>query len=188
MGDAYTHRNIGATVITQINNTDTMISKFNRTSLISIQCEISAYNHKQLFHYIRQGVLIIIISSSGEQFFAYITHVSDHKVNLFVSNKFSVTEPSNKRIRICLLKAIKKQLDSILDLVDLKESPLLPLMLKGPDSYNVKGYLVFEIENQQSFINLVKTIKVLIEPMKYSIGVVTQNIKQKQLIESRIYK
>lgn len=73
--------------------------------------------------------------------------------------------------------------------------------VREPSTHKLKPYLVFELESEQNFtqnphcyntdeidfvINLLKTIKILIHPMKCSIGVVTPYLKQKQLIEAKL--
>lgn len=75
------------------------------------------------------------------------------------------------------------------------------VQVNGINSYKLRPYLVFKLESEQNFtqnphcyntdevdfvMELIKTVKSVIEPVNYTIGVVTPYAKQKQLIEKKL--
>lgn len=75
------------------------------------------------------------------------------------------------------------------------------VQVNGINSYKLRPYLVFKLESEQNLtqnphcyntdevdfvIELIKTVESVIEPVNYTIGVVTPYAKQKQLIEKKL--
>ncbi|XP_063698126.1 probable helicase senataxin [Culicoides brevitarsis] len=110
------------------------INKFDFSAISSYRCEFTSRNHSKFINDLKKGLLVSIGGTcTRKKYFGYITRVSDFRenhvsdLNIIVADKFRFE--SNRNVTIRILYNVMKMLDMVVNLEEIRESPLLPLIL-----------------------------------------------------------